>query len=39
MVLADSDLFFENLDLGNGSLICKDGIKVPGKTVEFENSD
>jgi hypothetical protein len=32
-------LFFENLDLGNGSLVCKDGMKVPGKAYEFEISN
>ena len=39
LVLADKDLFFENLDLGSGSLVCKDGVKIPGKSIEFEFSN
>ena len=40
MILAESDLFFENLDLNEGTLICKDGMKIPScKIVFIPNQD
>ena len=35
MILAESDLFFENLDLNEGTLICKDGMKIPSSKIVF----
>jgi len=36
MVLKDSNLFFENLDLAAGTLVCESGMKSPAPAVNFE---
>ena len=36
LVLKDSNLFFENLDLAQGSLVCKSQMKIPGPMVVFD---
>ena len=35
MILGESDLFFENLDINEGTLICKDGMKIPSSKIVF----
>ena len=36
MILSDSNLFFENLDLQHGTLICKNQAKMPSGPIVFE---
>ena len=35
IVLGESNLFFQNLEVGNGSLICRSGMKIPGNPITF----
>jgi hypothetical protein len=35
MILGESTVFFENLDINEGTLICKDGMKIPSGKIDF----
>jgi len=35
MVLGESNLFFQHLDIQAGSLICRNGMKIPGDSITF----
>lgn len=39
MILGESEIFFENLDLDDGTLVCKDGMKIPAGKVVFLPSE
>jgi len=38
LILKDREVFFENLSLEQGSLVCSDGGKQPGAKISFERS-
>ena len=39
LILGESNLFFESLDLQSGSLTCKNGKQQPGPSIVFEKAD
>ena len=38
MILADNELFFENLNLGNETLVCQGGQKYQAQACTFEKA-
>lgn len=36
LLLTERDVFFENLDLGAATLVCKSGTKAPSLAITFE---
>ena len=38
LILKDANLFFENLDVQQGSLICKNQMKIPGAEIIFDTN-
>lgn len=39
LILLEKEVYFENLDLGQGTLICKNGAKHPRKAITFQKCE